>query len=99
MVKHRFLTHFKPWLFAVFKTAGLILAFQVVDQIRSRLRYAPLDILDVVTAALFGLLALATFCLVWAWVEWFCFKLRGLRPFLGGVKYARSTKPIAGRMV
>src|SRR5262249_7516434 len=91
MVKQRFLTHFKPWLFAVFKAAGLILAFQAVDQIRSRLQYAPLDIIDVVTAASFGLLVLAAFCAMWAWGEWFCFKLRCFRSiFYRGKQAVRS---------
>ena len=100
MVKQRFLTHFKPGLFAVFKAAGLILTFQVVDQIRSRLQHAPLDILDVVTAAAFSLLVLAAFCAMWAWGEWLCFKLRWFRMVVDRSKPAvRSVQPIKGRTI
>ena len=35
MVKQRFLTHFKPWLVAVIKVTGLIVAYQLFDQVRT----------------------------------------------------------------
>ena len=76
MVKQRFLTHFRPWLIAVSKAGGLIVAFQLFDQVRTRLQRPPLDVSDVVTAATIALLTLALFCAFWAWGEWCCFKLR-----------------------
>jgi len=79
MVKQRFLAHFKPWLVAVSKAGALIVAYQVLDQIRMRLQHPPLNISDVVSAATIVLLALALFCGFWAWGEWCCFKLRGFR--------------------
>ena len=51
MVKQRFLTHFKPWLFAVIKVGVLIVGYQLFDQIRAYFQYAPLTIMDVVTAS------------------------------------------------
>ncbi len=83
MVKQRFLTHFKPWLFAVTKVGGLIVGYQLVDQIRMRLQYAPLNIVDVVMASIFALLGITLFCGLWAWGEWCRFKLRNLRALLG----------------
>ena len=79
MVKQRFLTHFKPWLIAVSKAGGLIVAYQLFDQIRRLLQRPPLDISDVVTAATIALFTLALFCIFWAWGEWCCFKLRRFR--------------------
>jgi hypothetical protein len=55
---------------------ALIVAYQLLDQIRIRLRYARLDIGDVVMAATTALFALALFCALWAWGEWCWFKLR-----------------------
>ena len=81
MVKQRFLTHFKPWLFAVIKAGGLIVVYQLVDQIRTRLKDAPLNIFDVVVAATIALFALALFCGLWAWGEWLWFKLCRFRRF------------------
>jgi len=75
MVKQRFLTHFKPWLFAVIKVGGLIVSYQVLDQARLRLQYAPLDIGDVLEASTVALCALALFCGLRAWGEWCWFKL------------------------
>jgi len=86
MVKQRFLTHFKPWLFAVLRAAGLIVAYQLIDQIRVRLQYAPFDTLDVFTASTLTLLALATACGLWAIGEWCCFKLRAFRRTLRKVQ-------------
>jgi hypothetical protein len=88
MVKQRFLTHFKPWLFAVTKVGGLIAGYQLLDQIRMRLQYAPLNIVDVVMASTFALLGIALLCGLWAWGEWCRFKLRGLRALLGELKSA-----------
>jgi hypothetical protein len=88
MVRQRFLTHFKPWLFAVIKAGGLIAGYQIIDQIRTRLQYAPLDIGDVLKASTLALFALALFCELWAWGEWCWFKLRWFRKFCGEVKRA-----------
>ena len=79
MVKQRFLTHFKPWLVAVIKAGGLIVGYQTLDQIRSQLQYAPLDIGDVLKALTTALFALALLCGLWAWGEWCWFKLRRFR--------------------
>ena len=76
MVKQRFLTHFKPWLIAVSKTGALILTYQLIDQLRVRLQRPPLNVADVVVAAMIALFTLALFCSFWAWGEWCCFKLR-----------------------
>lgn len=43
MVKQRFLTHFKPWLFAVIRVVGLIVGYQLFDKARTYLQYAPLN--------------------------------------------------------
>jgi hypothetical protein len=98
MVKQRFLTHFKPWLIAISKAGALIVAYQLFDQIRKRLQYAPLNITDVVKAATIALLALALFCGVWAWGEWCWFKLRRIRRFSSEFKLAftnrRSSRPL-----
>ena len=48
MVKQRFLTHFKPWLFAVIKVVGLIVGYQLFDKARTYFQYAPLNSVDVV---------------------------------------------------
>lgn len=90
MVRQRFLTHFKPGLFAVIKAGGLILSYQTLDQIRARLQYAPLDIGDVLKASIIALIGLALSCGVWAWGEWCWFKLRSLRNFCCEVKRAYS---------
>ena len=79
MVKQRFLTHFKPWLIAVGKASGVIVAYQLFDQIRRLLQRPPLNISDVVTAAMIALFTLALFCSFWAWGEWCCFRLRRFR--------------------
>jgi hypothetical protein len=76
MVKQRFLTHFKPWLFAVGKAGALIVGYQLFDQIRMRLQCPPLDISDVLVAAAVAISVLALFCGLWAWGEWFWFRLR-----------------------
>ena len=109
MVKQRFLTHFKPWLIAVSKAGGLIVAYQLFDQIRTRLQHPPLNISDVVVAATIALLVLALFCGLWAWGEWCWFKLRRLRTTCGELKRAfndarrprivRTSQPVTGRMV
>lgn len=79
MVKQRFLTHFKPWLIAVSKAGGVIVVYQLFDQIRKLLQRPPLNISDVVAAAMIALFTLALFCSFWAWGEWCCFKLRRFR--------------------
>ena len=78
MVKQRFLTYFKPWLFAVSKAGVLIVAYQILDQVRRRFQYAPLDISDVLKASTIALFTLAFLCGVRAWGEWCWFKLRSL---------------------
>jgi hypothetical protein len=88
MVKQRFLTHFTPWLIAVTKAGALIVGYQLFDQIRTRLQYAPLDVGDVVMAATTALFALALFCALWAWGEWCWFKLRAFRRFSRELKQA-----------
>lgn len=92
MVKQRFLTHFKPWLIAVSKAGGLIVAYQVFDQIRIRLQRPPLNISDVLRTATIALFTLALVCSVWAWGEWCCFKLRRFRGSWSNHKVAFATQ-------
>jgi hypothetical protein len=106
MVKQRFLTHFKPWLFAVTKLGVLIVGYQLFDQIRAYFQYAPLTIMDVVTASTIALLVMAMVCGLWAWGEWCWFKLRRLRALLIELKTAysnhwssRTAGTATGRMV
>jgi hypothetical protein len=82
MVKQRFLTHFKPWLFALGKAGALIVGYQLLDQIRTRLQHPPLNIADVLMAATAALFALALFCALWAWGEWCWFRFRSFVRFL-----------------
>src|ERR1700721_1953092 len=79
MVKKRFMTNFKPWLFAVTKDVGLIVGDQLFDETRTYLQYAPLNSVDVVVAATVALLAISLLCGLWAWGEGCWFKLRSLR--------------------
>ena len=81
MVKQRFLTHFKPWLFAVGKAGGLIVGYQLLDQIRTRLQHPPFNIADVLMAATAALFALALFCALWAWGEWCWFRFHSFVRF------------------
>ena len=81
MLKQRLLTHFRPRLIAVSKAGALIVAYQLFDQIRTRLQHPPLNISDVLMAASVALFALALFCVAWACGEWCWFKLRGVRRF------------------
>ena len=109
MVKQRFLTHFKPWLFAVIKVVGLIVGYQLFDKTRTYLQYAPLNSVDVVVVATVALLAIGLLCGLWAWGEWCWFKLWSLRRFCGELKQAlnnprrsrtiRTSRPVAGTMV
>jgi hypothetical protein len=89
MVKQRFLTHFKPWLFAVSKAGALIVAYQVLDQMRRRFQYAPFDISDVLKASTIALFTLALLCGLRAWGEWCWVKLRFLRRL--GIEIGRFT--------
>jgi len=89
MVKQRFLTHFKPWLFAVSKAGALIVAYQLLDQMRGRFQYAPFDISDVLKASIVALFTLALLCGLRAWGEWCWVKLRCLRRL--GIKIRRLT--------
>jgi len=108
MVKQRFLTHFKPWLYAVIKVGGVIAGYQLFDQLRMRFQYAPLNIGDVVMATTVALFVLALVCGIWAWGEWFWFKLRRLRTFCSELKRAffdirrprtvGTSQPVTGRM-
>ena len=91
MVKQRFLTHFKPWLFAVVKVVGLIVGYQLFDETRTYLQYAPLNSVDVVVAATVALLAIGLLCRLWAWGEWCWFKLRRLWRFCSELKRDFST--------
>ena len=109
MVKQRFLTHFKPWFFAVTKVVGLIVGYQLFDETRTHLQYAPLNSVDVVAAATVALLAIGLLCGLWAWGEWCWFKLRRLRRFCSELKQAfnnrrrsrtvRTSRSVAGTMV
>ena len=109
MVKQRFLTHFKPWLFAVSKVVGLIVGYQLFDEARAYLQYAPLNSVDVVVAATVALLAIGLLCGLWAWGEWCWFKLSRLRQFCSELKQAfnnrrgprtiRTSRPVVGTMV
>ncbi|HZQ21948.1 MAG TPA: hypothetical protein VFA89_04045 [Terriglobales bacterium] len=82
MVRHRFLTYFKPWLVAVIKVTGLIVAYQLVDQVRTYFQYASLSIANVVSGATVLLFVIGLFCMITAFGEWCWFKLRRLRWFL-----------------
>ncbi len=109
MVRQRFLTHFKPWLYAVIKVGGVIVGYQFCDQIRTHLQYAPLDIGDVVMAATTTLFVLALLCMIWTWGEWCRFKLRRLRTLwnepkraFNDVRHRRTvgvSQSMTGRMV
>ena len=79
MVKQRFLTHFKPWLVAVIKVTGLIVAYQLFDQIRTYFQYTPLSIATLMLAAAVTLFVIGLLCIVRACGEWCWFKLRGFR--------------------
>src|SRR5258708_32162904 len=46
MVKQRFLTHFKPWLFAVIRVVVPIVGYQLFNKPRTHLQYTPLNSLD-----------------------------------------------------
>jgi hypothetical protein len=81
MVKQRFLTHFKPWLVAVIKVTGLIVAYQLFDQFRTYFQYASLSIANVVSGATALLLVIGLLCMIAAWGEWCWFTLRRLRWF------------------
>jgi hypothetical protein len=81
MVKQRFLTHFKPWLVAVIKVTGLIVAYQLFDQVRTYFQYASLSIANVVSGATVLLFVVGLLCMITAWGEWCWFKLRRLRWF------------------
>ena len=79
MVKQRFLTRFKPWLYAVIKVVGVIVGYQLIDQARRYFQYAPLNIVDLVLAATATLFAIGLLCAIWAGGEWCWFKLRRFR--------------------
>ena len=109
MVKQRFLTHFKPWLSAVIKVGGVIVGYQVFDQFRTYLQYAPLNIGDVMMAATVALFVIGLMCVIWAWGEWCRFRLRRLRTFCSEHKLASNdvrrrqsalnSQSVTGRMV
>ncbi len=83
MVKQRFLTHFKPWLVAVIKVTGLIVAYQLFDQVRTYFQYASLSIANVVSGATVLLFVIGLFCMITAFGEWCWFKLPGFVGSLG----------------
>lgn len=109
MVKQRFLTHFKPWFFAVSKVVGVIVGYQLFDQTRMYFQYSPLNIADVVMAAIVTLFVIGLLCGLWAWGEWCWFQLRRLRGFCSERKRAfnnhwrpqtvRTSRPVNGTMV
>ena len=106
MVKQRFLTHFKPWLFAVIKVGGLIVGYQLFDRIRTYFQYLPFNTMDVVRVSTVALLVIAMVCGLWAWGEWCWFKLRRFRGFCGDLKRSfdnhgrpRTVGAATGRMV
>jgi len=109
MVKRRFLTHFKPWLFAVSRVGGVIVGYQLFDQARMYFQYSPLNIADVVMAATVTLFVVGLLCGLWAWGEWCWFKLRRLRGFCSERKRAfnnhwrretvGTSRPVTGTMV
>ena len=109
MVKQRFLTHFKPWLFAVSRVGGVIVGYQVFDQTRVYFRYSPLNTADVVMAATVALFVIGLLCGLWAWGEWCWFQLRRLRWFCSKRKRAfnhhwrpqtvGTSRPVTGTMV
>lgn len=109
MVKQRFLTHFKPWLVAVAKVTGLIVAYQLFDQVRTHFQYASLSIANVVSGATALLLVIGLVSMITAWGEWCWFKLRRLRWFFrnfGKISRANRTaqrvemlQPVTKRML
>src|SRR4029077_16125246 len=109
MVKQRFLTHFKPWLFAVTKVVGLIVGYQLFDAIRTSFQYERLKRVAFAVAATAALLAIGLLCGLWAWGEWCWFKLRSLRRLCSELKQAinnrrrprtvRTSRSVAGTMV
>jgi hypothetical protein len=109
MVRQRFWTHFKPWLFAVRKIGGVIVGYQVFDQTRLYFHYAPLNIADVVMAATIALFVIGLFCVIWAWGEWCWFRLHSLRGLCRELKRAfvnhrrlpavRTARSVTGTMV
>ena len=108
MVKQLFLTHFKPWLVAVIKVTGLIVAYQLFDQVRTYFQYASLNIANVVSGAIVILFVIGLLCMITAWGEWCWFRLRRFRRFFRKFKetskanrYAQTTKsfePLTKRM-
>jgi hypothetical protein len=109
MVKQRFLTHFKPWLFAVSRVAGPIVGYQLLNQARAFFQYAPLGVADVLAGASVALLVIGLLCGLWAWGEWWWFQLRGLRGLCRELKLAfnnhwrppavRTARSVNGTMV
>ena len=109
MVRQRFLTHFKPWLSAVIKVGGVIVGYQLFDQLRMRFQHPPFNVMDVLMAATVSLFVIGLLCVIWAGGEWCWFKLRRLRTSCSELKRAfndvrRSpragpSQPVAGRMV
>jgi hypothetical protein len=109
MVRQRFLTHFKPWFYAVIKVGGGIVGYQFFDQLRMRFQCPPLNIGDVVMAATVALFMVGLLCVIWAGGEWCWFKLRRLRTFCSELRRAlndvrpprtvRTSQPVAGRML
>jgi hypothetical protein len=108
MVKQRFLTHFKPWIFAVSKVVGLIVGYQLFNETRKYFQCAPLNSVDVVVAATVALLVIGLLCGLWSWGEWWWFKLRRLRRFCSELKRAsnnhrrprvsRTSRSVAGNV-
>src|SRR6266851_409532 len=108
MVKQRFLTHFKPWLFAVIRVVVPIVGYQLFNKARTYLQYAPLNSVDVLLGAVVALVMAGLLCGLWAWGEWCWFKLQRLRGFCAelkrafrnhwGPKAVRTSQPVTRNM-
>ncbi len=109
MVKQRFWTHFKPWLFAVSRVAGPIVGYQFLNQARAFFQYAPLGVADVLVGVSVALLVIGLLCGLWAWGEWCWFRLCSLRGLCSELKRAfinhrrplavRTARSVTGTMV
>src|SRR5258708_32688400 len=86
MVKQRFLTHFKPWLFAVTKVVGFIVGYQLLNETRTYFQYTPLNSVDVVVAATAGIPVNGPLCRLSRWGERGWLQLRKVRPACDRVK-------------
>ena len=87
MVKQRFLIHFKPWLFTVMKVVGPIVGVSTLREAPAAPSVrCPSACRSLLMGALLALLLTALLCWLWAWGEWFWFKLRRFRGFLSELR-------------